>query len=224
MGHEEIDRQTPFSFVSANYFDVLGVRMRYGRGFVADEDRAGNPRAVAVISHRFWERHFAGDAAIIDRVFRVDEVPFTIVGVAPPAFDGTEPPNAQSFWLPLASLQLLSADPGQALSLLTNPGHCCLRIGGRLAPGVTREQARAELEVLSRQFRTQQKDQNPKSDPVVLSGTAFLAQPNVKPQLAALVALMFSAVLLVLLLACANVGNLLLARALARQREFAIRL
>lgn len=224
LGHEEIDRQTPFSFVSGNYFDVLGVRMRYGRGFLPAEDRAGNPQGVAVISHRFWERHFAGDAAIIGRMFRVDDVPFTIVGVAPPAFDGTDPPNAQSFWVPLAAFQMLSADPAAVLSLLTNPSHCCSRIAGRLAPGVTREQARAELEVLSRRFRTQWKDHTLKGDPLVLSATAFLAQPGVKPQVVPILALMFSAVMLVLLLACANVGNLLLARALARQREFAIRL
>ncbi len=224
LGQEEIDHQTPFSFVSGNYFDALGVRMLYGRGFLPDEDRAGNPQGVAVISHRLWERHFAGDAAIIGRIFRVDDVPVTIVGVAPPAFDGTDPPNAQSFWVPLASLQRLSADPAQALSVLTNPTHCCSRLAGRLAPGVTREQARAELEVLSRQFRTQWKDQTLRNVPLVLSGTAFLAQPGLKASLVPILALMFTAVILVLLLACANVGNLLLARALARQREFAIRL
>jgi predicted permease len=224
LGHEEIDRQTPFSFVSGNYFDVLGVRMVYGRGFLADEDRPGNPHGVAVISHRFWEVHFASDTAIIGRVFRVDDVPFTIVGVAPPAFDGTDPPNAQSFWLPLASVQLLSADRAQALSLLTNPSDCCSRLAGRLATDVTREQARAELEVLSRQFRTQWKDHTLRSEALVLRGTAFLSQPGLKAQLVPILALMFTAVMLVLLLACANVGNLLLARALARQREFAIRL
>ncbi len=224
LGHEEIDRQTSFSFVSGNYFDVLGVRMRYGRGFLPEEDRAGKPQGVAVVSHRFWERHFAGDAAIIGRMFRVDDVPFTIVGVSPPAFDGTDRPNAQSFWVPLAAVQLLSADPATAVSLLTNPSHCCSRIAGRLAPGVTSEQARAELEVLSRQFRTDWKDHTRKGDSLVLSGTAFLAQPGVKPQVVPILALMFTAVMLVLLLACANVGNLLLARALARQREFAIRL
>jgi predicted permease len=224
LGHEEIDRQTPFSFVSGNYFDVLGIRMLYGRGFVPDEDRAGNPQAVAVISHRFWERHFANDAAIIGRTFRVDDVPLMIVGVAPPAFEGTDPPNTQSFWLPLASVQLLSADPAQALSLLTNPNHCCSRLAGRLAPDVTRDQARAELEVLSGQFRTQWKDHTLRTDPLVLSGTALLAQPGVKAEMGLILALMFTAVMLVLLLASANVGNLLLARALGRQREFAIRL
>lgn len=224
LGHEEIDRQTPFSFVSGNYFDVLGVRMLYGRGFLPNEDRTGAPQAIAILSHRLWERHFAGDAAIVGRVFRVDDVPFTVVGVAPPAFGGTDPPNAESFWVPLASLQLLSADPAQASSLLTNPTHCCSRLAGRLAPGVTREQARAELEVLSRQYRAHWQWKSVRSDPVILSSTALLAQPGVKAQLVPVLALMVTAVMLVLLLACANVGNLLLARALARQREFAIRL
>ncbi len=223
LGHEEIDRKTPFSFVSDNYFDVLGVHMLYGRGFLSDEDRPGSPRGVAVISHRFWEAHFAGDSAIIGRLFRVDEVPFTIVGVAPPGFDGTDLPDAQSFWLPLASLQLLTSDPSYAVSLLTNASHCCSRLAGRLAPDVPREQARAELEVLSRQFRAQWKDYS-RSNPLVLSGTALMEQPGAKAQLRSILALMVTAVILVLLLACANVGNLLLARALARQRVFAIRL
>lgn len=224
LGHEEIERRTPFFFVSGNYFDVLGVRMMYGRGFLPDEDRVGSPQARAIISHRLWERHFAGDPAVIGRIFRIDDVPFTVVGVTPPAFDGTDPPNIQSFWLPLASVQLLSADPTWAFSFLTSPSHCCSRVAGRLAPGVTREQARAELEVLSRQFRTQWKDHGRGSDPLVLSGTPLLAQPGVKAELVPILALMFTAVMLVLLLACANVGNLLLARALARGREFAIRL
>lgn len=226
LGDEKIDRQTRFAFVSGNYFDVFGVRMQQGRGFLPEEDRAGNPQAVAVIGHRFWERQFAHDAAVVGRTFRVADVPFAIVGVAAPGFDGTEPPNTQNFWVPLASLQLLGADPAQALSLLTKPNHCCSRLAGRLAPDVTREQARAELEVLSRQYRAQWNDPmwNDRSRNVVLSGTALLAQPSVKAELRAVTALMFTAVLVVLLLACANVGNLLLARALARQREFAIRL
>jgi putative ABC transport system permease protein len=229
LGDEAIGSYTAFSYVSGNYFDVLGVRMLHGRGFLPDEDRVGNAQAVAVIAHRLWERHFARDRAIIGRVFRVDDVPFTIIGVAPPGFDGTDIPDTQSFWVPLVSLQLLSADRAYALSLLTNPSHCCSRLAGRLAPGVTRDQARAELETLSLHYRTQWKDQrwngqSVRDVPLVLSGTALLAQPGVKPQLIPALALMFAAVMLVLLLACANVGNLLLARALARQREFAIRL
>jgi predicted permease len=203
--------------------------MLHGRGFLPDEDRVGNPQAIAVIGHQLWESHFARDRAIVGRVFRVDDVPFAIVGVAPAGFDGTDTPDAQSFWLPLASLQLLSADGAYAMSLLTNPSHCCSRLAGRLAPGVTREQARAELEALSRRYRTQWNDQRWNGQsvghvPLVLSGTALLAQPGVKAELMPVAALMFAAVMLVLLLACANVGNLLLARALARQREFAIRL
>jgi putative ABC transport system permease protein len=225
LDHDEIDRQTRFAFVSANYFDVLGVRLQQGRGFLAEEDRVGTPQAVAVIGYRFWVRYFAGEP-VIGRTFHVDQVPFTIVGVAPPGFDGTEPPNTQNFWVPLASLQLLSGDPAEAVDLLMNPSHCCSRLAGRLAPDVTRERARAELEVLSRQYRVQWNDRmwNDRSRNVVLSGTALLAQPGVKTELVAVIALAFTAVALVLLLACANVGNLLLARALARQREFVIRL
>jgi predicted permease len=224
LGHEEIENQTPFSFVSGNYFDVLGVRMLHGRGFLPDEDQVGNPHGVAVISHRLWASHFASDEAIVGRTFQVQGVPMTIVGVAPETFDGTEPPNAQSFWLPLASVPLLSADRASAMGLLTNPSHCCSRLAGRLAQGVTLEQARDELEALSRQFRRDWKDQPSRDVALVLSRTEFLAQPGVKASLAPVLALMFAAVMLVLVLACANVGNLLLARSLARQREFALRL
>lgn len=228
LEHEEIGHETRFSFVSGNYFDVLGVHITKGRGFLPEEDHVGAPQPVAVIGYRFWLRHFAGDPAVVGRTFRVDDVPFTIVGVAPAGFDGTEPPNVQNFWLPLASLELLSADRAEALSMLANPSHCCSSVAGRLAPGVTREQARAELEVISRQYRTQWNDpmwtDRTGNVLLVLSSTALLAQPGVKAGLLTAIALMFAAAVLVLVLACANVGNLLLARALARQREFAIRL
>jgi predicted permease len=223
LGYEAIGRQTPFLFVSGNYFDVLDVPMMLGRGFLPDEDTVGAPEAIAVIGHRLWARHFGADATVVGQVFQIDDVPFTIVGVAPPSFDGTFP-ESQSFWLPLAALPLLTTNPADAAGILTNPTHCCSRLAGRLAPGVAREQARAELEVLSRQFREPWSDESVRALPVVLTGTALLAQPDAKGFFGPMLALMFAAVLLVLLLACANVGNLLLARALARQREFAIRL
>jgi putative ABC transport system permease protein len=217
-------RPTAFAFVSHNFFDVLGVRMARGRAFLADEDRAGSARAVVVLGHGLWTRHFGGDASIVGRSLLLDDVPFTVVGIAPPGFDGTEPPNLQSLWIPLASLALLTNDRAQATSLLTNPKHCCSRVAGRLAAGATRDGAQAELAGLSQQYRRQWGWEDGERSRLALGGTAFLSQPGVKVQLVAAAALVSTAVLLVLMLACANVGNLLLARGLARQREFAIRL
>ena len=220
LGHEDVGKATLFEYVSHNYFDTLGVEMTLGRGFLRDEDVPSSPRAVAVISHRLWTRLLNSDPNALGRTLRIEDIPFTIVGVASPEFTGASEGEFKDLWLPLSALRF-RAEEAYALSVLEKPDHCCSQMAGRLAPGVTREQARAELDVLSNQYHAQWKLD---ASGVVLSSTSFFAHPGSNRRMKPMVALMSGAVLLVLLLACANVGNLLLARGMARRREIAIRL
>jgi macrolide transport system ATP-binding/permease protein len=215
------DRKLEMTYASGNYFRVLGVEMERGRGFLEEEDRAGAPQAVVVVSYLIWQNQFGGDPGIVGRRIRLDEIPFTVVGVASRDFIGTSPLRVD-VWIPFAADLLLRPNDPRAMSFLTSPGHCCSSMAARLAPGVTRDQAQAEIRVLMDQFQPQS---NSRGAAILLTGTALFEGPREKDKdPGTIVALMFFAVTLVLLLACANVGNLLLARAAARRQEIAVRL
>jgi predicted permease len=205
-------------WVGGNYFTLLGVEMAAGRGFADDEDRLGTPVPVAVVSYGFFQRQLGGDRAAVGRQIRLDGVPFTVVGVASPRFLGTAAERVD-IWMPIASSALLRPQDRWARSVGLQAANCCTPIAARLAPDVTTEQARAELEVLSRQFR----GERPGDQGVLrLAGTEILQQA--KGDASGTFMPLFVGLLLVLLLACANVGNLQLARGAARRREIAVRL
>lgn len=206
--------------VTGDYFRVLGVGMERGRGFTAQEDQASSPHAVAVLSYTAWQNRFGGDPEIAGRQVRLDNVPFTVVGVASRNFLGTSELRPD-VWVPFASLRLLRPLDASIGNLLESPDHCCSAVFGRLSPGVPREQARAELELLSRRFHL---EHSRKPGGILLTGTTMFSHPGRKGKVTAMFGLMFAGVFLVLLLACANVGNLLIARAAARRREIGTRL
>ena len=215
------EQKTASAWVSGNFFRVLGVEMQHGRGFLPEEDRVEAPRPVAVLSDSVWRNRFGADPSILGRTIRLEEVPFTIVGVTSGDFTGTTPASI-GVWIPLAAVTLLQPHESWLKEMLLEPGNCCSNVAGRLAPSVSRQQAQAELTVLSRQFRSQFKQE---SDSILLTGTAlFNASPRAKAKMLPIFALMLAGVTLVLILACANVGNLLLARAAARRQEIAVRL
>jgi macrolide transport system ATP-binding/permease protein len=212
--------RTTCHFVSGAYFAVLGVEMALGRGFAIDEDRIEAPQAVAVLSHGTWQTRYGGDPQIVGRRIRVDDVPFTVVGVAGEEFTGISA-ERHDLWIPLAARPLARPNDSSAKLWLTDPHYCCSNMAGRLAPGIRREQAQAELTTLAHQYQAQLRE---KPYQVVVSGTTFFGQPDAKRQALPAIALLIGACGSILLLACANVGNLLLARAAARQREIAVRL
>jgi predicted permease len=211
------------SYVSGNYFRVLDVAMERGRGFLPEEDRSGAPQAVVVMDYRTWQNRFGGDPAILGKTVRLDEIPFTVVGVTSRQFRGTQPGGGTDFWTPMPALALLRPQDPSVMGFLTSPNHCCSDVAGRLAPGYTRQQAAAELEVLTRQFEG--KSGTSRDTSIRITGTALADSPDRKrEEVVPIVGLLFLAITLVLLLACANVGNLLLARAAARRSEIAVRL
>jgi predicted permease len=213
-------RSTVMNAVSGNYFDVLGVRMQHGRGFRPDEDRESAPLPVTILSHRLWQTRFDAHPAIVGTAVRMNDAAYTVVGIAPPEFTGADG-SAMQLWVPIASLPVLRPhDPGEK-DLLTTANDCCVYLVGRLAPGVSRDRAEAELQTLSDRFR-QRTSQT--SRPIVIDGTHFLRGRQAASTALAVIGVLFAGLVLVLLLACANIGNLVLARAAARTSEIAVRL
>ena len=200
------DERTMAAFVSGNYFSALRVEMARGRAFRRDDDNMNRPAAVAILSHALWQRRFGGDPDIIGRDIGLDALPFTVIGITPAEFTG---PTllARDVWIPIAAGGLLR--PG------TRPA-VWVELGGRLADGATRERAEAELQSIFQPA-------NGRPSRMHLTGTSSFSRPNDRRELYSGFSVMLLGVLLVLLLACANVGNLLLARMLARGREIAVR-
>ena len=196
---------------SSTYFDITGVRAIRGRVLDASDD--GAAAKSIVISHGFWQQRFGGDDQVIGATLTINVEPFTIVGVAAPRFAGTEP-LAADLWLPVSAIAI--AIPGRA-TFMEREWRSFLAVG-RLREGVTRAQAQAAADVVLRRA-SYPGEMRPKGTRVV-SGTFF----RVDPDLAPVIAITFGVVGLVLLIACGNVANLMLARAVSRQREIAVRL
>ena len=209
-------------FVSGNYFATLGVGMELGRGFSSDDDELSAPRATVILSDATWRSRYGADTTIIGRSIRIDDVPFTVAGVARRGFTGTRM-EREDIWLPLSAMVLLRPGRQDVHDQLTDPSsdRSDALVAARLAPGVSITRGEAEVRALNRGFRSA--NALDERDVRLIPATLF---PNPAKLRSAKVqfALMATAVVLVLMLACANVGNLMLARAAARRREIAVRL
>jgi predicted permease len=206
------------SMVSANYFDAIGVRPLLGRGFEPGEDAGRNAHPVTVISYQMWQDRFRGDPSIIGKTQLLSGLPHTIVGVAPKGFYGTFVGYAFQFWVP-ASMQS-QFDAG--VYKLEDRGARWIEGYVRLKPGVTIEQAQNEMSAITARLETDYPETNRGRGVRLfpLWQTPFNNAGALLPTLGIALVVVLS----VLLIACANVGNLLLVRAFARQQEMTIRL
>jgi predicted permease len=206
--------------VSGNYFDVMRVKPLLGRFFVgAERDDAPGGKPVAILSYGLWNSRFHGDPAILGKTIRINRFPYTIIGVAPEHFMGSETALSFELWAPAMMYGQLSAAGGDALLDHKNRMFWGL---ARLKPGVTVEQARAEMQAIARRIA----EANARTNTGISATLLPMWQSTFSAQhiLLAPLGILMAVCVLVLLIACANVANLLLARATARDREFSIRL
>jgi predicted permease len=199
--------------VSANYFSTLGVQMRLGRSLQPQDDRPDSV-AVAVISDALWQRHYGRDSGVLGRRIGVNGNDFTVIGVAPPQFHGLDPAGPD-LWVPHALP--LGTDPGPG----TSEQFRWLYLIGRLAFGVTTNQAQAAMAIVAGRWGTERPE---RANARILVTTASVINAESRGRILPLMGLVFAAVGFVLLIACANVANLLLARGVSRQREISTRL
>ncbi len=203
--------------VSANFFSILGIRPVLGRGFLPEEGRDATAAPVVVLSHAVWEQRLGSDPAIVGKTLTLNGRDFTVVGVAPAAFSGLVVGFSPDAWTPMSMHRAVS--PG--LDLTERRMHWLLGIG-RLKPGVTPRQASADLAVLGQQLARDFPDTNKNLMPDAMA--VELVPAPFRGVAGGVSAVLMAVVGLILLIACANVANLLLAKASSRRREVAVRI
>ncbi len=206
------------TLTSANYFDVLGVPLVLGRGFVPAEEQRGGA-AVAVISYALWQTHFGKDQSVIGKTIQINDHPYTIIGVTPQEFHGCMTGLRADVWIPLMMDQAVWGPNRPA-----DRSDFWLNVLGKLRPGVTETQAKAELNLLMQELAERYPEAHSGSPNQITLDPLWRSPFGVNVYLYKMLPMLLGLAAALLLLACANVANLLLVRSVARRREIAIRL
>ncbi len=207
--------------VAGGYFEMLGVKAFHGRLLGPQDDETVGGHPVVVLSHRFWLRRFGGDKALVGQTITLNRLPFTVVGIAPPGFEGTFTLGQTDFWAPMAMVDTFWTvfreyfDDRRALFMF---------VYGRLAAGVTLEQARAQVATVGQGLAQTYPDVNENRAFTIRPLSETTINPGQRDNFVRAGGLMMTVVGLILLIACVNVANLLLGKAVARRREIAIRM
>jgi predicted permease len=211
--------------VTGGYFSVLGVSPILGRAIVDGDLNPGSPN-VAVVSQKFWQRELGGERSAVGRSIAVNGLPFTIVGVAPPGFAGVQG-AVPDLWLPLRpgpALKPWGSQSASTGSIFTDRGYWWCAVAGRVRPGVTRSQVQAETEHLFLQSITAGTSEISPKLPALTVSNASPAFDALRRRFTAPLRILIATAALVLLIACANIATLLVARAKSRQKEIGVRL
>ena len=215
--------------VSGNYFDVLGVAAQKGRTFAADEDLVPRQKPVVVVSHGLWQRRFNSDPELVGKTITLNDQSLTVIGVAPPQYTGMIRGISAEIWVPMMMMPAMEKG-GEAILTRNSRG---LVLVGRLKPETTLTQARARFDLLTRDMQAAHPEEwmsKESSGPVRVSAITVLPEsetrihPSAHSAAYAVFGLVFVIVNLVLLIACINLASMLLARAVTRRREIAVRL
>ncbi|HXY11478.1 MAG TPA: ABC transporter permease [Terriglobales bacterium] len=205
--------------VTDNFFSVLGVQPALGRAFLPEEGQVAGRDAVMVVSEDFWRSELGADRSFVGRSLRINGIDFTVVGVAPASFTGVDQYLRPSFYVPIMMLQQLN---GATENPLEKRGDHSFQVKGRLKEGVTRQQAQAELATIWKALQQQYPDTDRNRTVAVRTEVEDrYVQDTIDAQL---IGMLMALVGVVLIIACANVANLLLGQTRARTREIAIRL
>jgi len=204
--------------VSGNYFDTLGVTPALGRAFLPEEDRTPGAHPVAVVSYGLWQRRFGADPKLVGRAITLNTYSFTVIGVAPAEFRGVRRGVSPDVYVPMQ--MIAQAWPARKPDDLNNRKFSWLNLMGRLKPGVTRAQAQTTMSALSSRIM----QVHPNTWPLIALEDGSQGEIGGISDLRTPLKLLMATVALVLLIACVNVANLLLARAQTRSREMAVRL
>jgi len=220
VGNETSVERIWGELVSGNYFDVLRVQPELGRFFSkAESGDEQNAHAVIIISHALWKNRYHSDPSVIGATLRINRFPYTVIGVAPENFHGSMPGLSFQMWAPATMFGQLSSTGDW---MLQDRKTRMFRVLARLAPGVGIEQARAEVQSLAKRMAELDADTNQGMSATFLP--LWKSHYGIQDSLLAPLSILMGACGVVLLIVCANVANLLLARAVARQRELSVRL